>query len=183
MTKFFWSKTGFVAPIKLIWILLLQSWAFACPRLSPWWTWEIHKLRARASRNTARSKKPTKNSSKFRSPSWAVWPCGSITSRGRTSPLQVTSRRRTSPLQVMWRGAVNRQPGYRARNLQRSGFSRRRSIPTLSRDSSTTPRSVQCRKNIYLVQNPDIDGGCMNGPTKSPITLLENIDNNSKTHR
>ena len=23
---------------------------------------------------------------------------------------------RTSPLQVMWRGAVNRQPGYRARN-------------------------------------------------------------------
>ena len=28
----------------------------------------------------------------------------------------------SSPLQVMWSGAVNRQPGYRARNLQRRGY-------------------------------------------------------------
>ena len=34
---------------------------------------------------------------------------------------------------IMWGGAVNRQPGYRARNLQRRGFARAESLPDYSR--------------------------------------------------
>ena len=95
-SNFFWSKTGFVEQIFLISGDLLQSWGFACPPFPPWRTWDFRKLRARASRNPARSEKPPKIYCKFRVPSWAVCPCGSITSRGRTSPLHVARRGKPS---------------------------------------------------------------------------------------
>ena len=41
---------------------------------------------------------------------------------------------RVNPLLCMWGGAVNRQPGYRARNLQRRGFREGRTLPE-ARDS------------------------------------------------
>ena len=44
-------------------------------------------------------------------------------------PPGVNLQRESSPLQVMWGGAVNRQPGYRARNLQRRGFLTTEIIP------------------------------------------------------
>ena len=43
------------------------------------------------------------------------------------------------PLQGMWGGKVNRQPGYRARNLQRRGFLALGSFSKLTRDSPKNP--------------------------------------------
>ena len=70
---------------------------------------------------STRVEKPTKNYSKLFGSFSALCPRWCITYRVVSSPLQVTEWN-SSTLQVMWDGAVNRQPGYRARNLERRGY-------------------------------------------------------------
>ena len=58
-------------------------------------------------------------------------------------------------LRSMWGGAVNRQPGYRARNLQRRGFSRIEIIP--ERTANLREYSLLNLKEIEIFDFSKID--------------------------
>ena len=101
----------------------LQSiWDFQETSLNHQRTWGLSLRRKRIVEILARIKTLPKFLPELRQSFFRRCPRLYITYRVVSSPLHVTSRAVSSPLQVMCVGAVNRQPGHRARNLQRGGL-------------------------------------------------------------
>ena len=91
------------------------SWGFACRKLSLFLRLDFWSNARRSQAESAGREKLGESSQKLCGSVRRFFPCGYITYR-RRNPLLCKL------LTCMCGGAVNRQPGYRARDLQRRGF-------------------------------------------------------------
>ena len=107
-------QNNLVAPRKVVSRMMIWSWAFACTSLEGVSRWALKLLRNVFADSEIFLKNHPKIILKSAGCRGAVCPGGVL---------------------LMWGGAVNRQPGYRARNLQRRGFSSAGRFPEYSRMS------------------------------------------------
>ena len=104
---------------KLISTGFQSTWGFACTSVLSQAPTPSRLKPFSFSRILARREKPVKKSEFLRGNYGRNFPWWSITWQRESSPLQVRSKPPLCKLLQMWVGAVNRQPGYRASNLQR----------------------------------------------------------------